>query len=59
MAISIEQFTAPGKYSVDLAMEKINKIVNTPTEIKYEDKKNSVNQGYKLNTNYKNKNGSN
>ena len=59
MAISIEQFTAPGKYFVDLAMEKIDKVVNTPTEIRYNEKKDSVNQDYKLNTNYKNKNGSN
>jgi hypothetical protein len=41
MAIPVELITAPGKYYYDLAMEELEIILNTPTEIcsKYQLKK--------------------
>ncbi len=59
MAISIEQFTAPGKYYINKKFEEINRQVNTPLEIKNPqylkgNKSNQINKTNKYN-NTKNK----
>ena len=33
MALSVEQFTSPGKYETDLHFEKVQKILEIPNQI--------------------------
>jgi len=53
MAIDVEQFTAPGKYAIDLKMEEIEELLKSKSKPSYEGKvkTNSTNKtGIKYNS---------